>query len=126
LTKKNFNKFIFEVQSFELTTDESSDEEEQQNTIVHIEEKTNVGIELQHASNINIANSNDDLRPSNSSVVITRIENNISGSFGNGSTKPINDSQNGISSIKSSNLVILNKIADKKLNKYKNKFGGKL
>ena len=126
MTKKNFNKFIFEVQSFELTTDESSDEEEQQNIIVHIEEKTNVCILLQHASNINIANSNDDLRPSNSSIVITRIENNISGSFGNGSTKPINDSQNGISSIKSSNLVILNKIADKKLNKYKNKFGGKL
>ncbi len=98
-----------------MTTDESSDEEEQQNINLHIEENTNVGIELQHASNINIANSNDDLRPSNSCIVITRIENNISGSFGNGSTKPINDSQNGISSIKSSqdNLEILNKIADK-------------
>jgi hypothetical protein len=67
-----------------LITEESSDEEEQQNIIVHIEEKTNVGILLQHASNINIANSNDNLRPSNSSI--TRIENNISGSFGNGST----------------------------------------
>ena len=77
-----------------MTTDESIDEEEQQNIIVNIEENTNVGIELQHASNINIANSNDDLRPSDSSLVITRIENNISRSFGNGSTKSINDSQN--------------------------------